>query len=998
MMRKFLLTTLGIAAMLAGVAPAATFGTRVPILGEATDLAIDQPRGVLYIADFTASRIERMNLVTLKLQAPILVDPNPGSMSLSPDGRWLLVAHFNNPQAGSSPPVNNHLTLIDLNSGNAQQSFATQDPPLAVSFGSDNQALVVTTTQFLLYNPGSNTATLLDTLSDIVAKTLPATDATLPLDITTVSVSRSADGNTILGVGGSTKAITFSYDAPSHTVNPGQIVVGNGDLGPRVVSLNHDGSVAMVGWIMLQSSLGITNFIPQSTNDFAIGTSLFDDSRGLIYAQIPATVGEAPVLQILSEDNLTVIQRLKLPENTTGKSALSADSNVMYSISQSGVLVLPVGSLNSVPRLVTSAPSVLLQGNFCDSSKITRTLKLTDPGGNATAFSFNPSNPAVTVSPSSGVVPATVTITVDPTAFSTIHGTATVDLGLSSSNAVNVVNPVSALFNHAEPNQRGTILEVPGTLVDILADPVRDRYYVLRQDNNTVLVYDGSNNTLLQTLRTDNVPTTLAISFDQQFLYIGHDAAETLAIYNLNDFSRLPDVSTAAGNGDVVHSLAVASNQIIATARDFTGLGHILLIDPVTLNATQPDAVGEWMNLIALGSVATAPASGTQAMVATPDGFTFLYDSSVGDFTVSRNDFTSLGGAYGSSPGIYVADNHALDGGLAPMVDLDTSLGSSSGFISIPGGAVRTGAVDSSSPGFAELIDFSTGAAILPTATVEAPLLPNPAGVMGAFVRSLVQLPFHNSFVSLSVSGLTLLAPNFAAPLPQPLITSVASAADGTSGVASGGLISVFGSNFSQSKIASSTVPLPTVLGNSCVLVNGLPISLLLVSPSLINAQLDDQTSGPSVMSIRTPQNVSPDFNFTVGSTAPAIFLNGQAGTATNLPNITRASNGLQVTASNPIHHGDSLTIYAVGLGLTSPPVAAGAVAPSNPLAAAVVQPVVVLNGVSLPITFAGLVPGQIGVYEIKVTVPAFTPLGLSVPLTITQGGLSQTVNVRVVN
>jgi DNA-binding beta-propeller fold protein YncE len=69
-------------------------------------------------------------------------------------------------------------------------------------------------------------------------------------------------------------------------------------------------------------------------------------------------------------------------------------------------------------------------------------------------------------------------------------------------------------------------LEVPGTLTDILADPARDRYYVLRQDNNTVLVYDGANNSLLRTLRTNNVPTTLAVSFDQKFLHIGHDASQ----------------------------------------------------------------------------------------------------------------------------------------------------------------------------------------------------------------------------------------------------------------------------------------------------------------------------------------------------------------------------------------------------------------------------------------------------------------------------------------
>ncbi len=995
MSRKFSLITLGILAGLACTAQTATFGIRVPIAGEATDLALDEPRGVLYIADFTASRIERMNLATFKLLQPIAVDPNPGSMSLSPDRLWLLVAHYDNPITGT--PTNNHLTLINLLNGNSQQTLALPDPPLAVMFGADNQALVVTTKQFLLYNPVTNTANLLETVANFTANTTPASDGTFPLDITTASVSRSGDANTIYGLAGSSQAVTFRYDVPSQTVNPGQIVVGNGNLGPRVVSLNQDGTKVMAGWIMLDRALGITNFIPQSSNQFSVGTTLFDDSRGLIYAQIPAVAKEPPVLQILAQDNLTVLQRLRLPENTTGKSAFSSDSSVMYSVSDSGVLVLPMGFLNSYARLTTSAPSVLLKGNFCDSSKISRTLTLNDPGGIPTTFSFAPATPGVTVSPSSGVTPATVTITIDPTAFAGLNGTQAIDLGLTSTQAVNVLDRVTALFNHAEPNQRGTILEVPGTLVDILPDPARDRYYVLRQDNNTLLVFDGANNTLLQTLRTNNVPTTMAISLDNQFLYIGHDASQTLAIYKLDDFTRQPDVSTAAGNGNVVHSLAVTTNNIIATSRDYTGQGHILLIDPVTLTATQPAKVGVWQNMVLPQSVVVAPPSGAQAMVASPDGFTFLYDAGVGDFTVSRDDFTLLQGSYAASAGLFEVDSHMLDGSLVPLFDVDSSRGPSSGFSFLQGG-VHTGAADATSPGYSERVDFSDGSAVLPTSLVESPLLPDPTTVMGNLIRSLAVLPFHNTFVSLSVSGLTLLASNYDAPLPQPVITSVTSAADGVSGVASGGLISIFGSNLSPSTIASSSVPLPTVLGNSCVLVNGTPISLLLVSYAQINAQLDNATSGPATISIRTPQNVSPDFNFTVGSTAPAVFLNGVSGTTTNLPSITRAANGLLVTPSNPIHQGDSLTIFAAGLGLTSPVVAAGAVSPSNPPAAAVVQPSVTLNGASLPVTFAGLAPGQIGVYEIQVNVPTSTPQGLSVPLIIAQDGKSQTVNVRVVH
>jgi uncharacterized protein (TIGR03437 family) len=993
MVRKLALATLAIAALSLGAAPPATFGIRVPIGGEATDLALDQWRGVLYIANFTASRIDRMDLATFKLQAPIHVDPNPVSMSISPDLRWLLVAHYDNPETGT--PTNNHLTLLDLVLG-TRQTLALPEPPLAVSFGADGQAFVVTTTEFLLYNPGSNTVGSLGTIASLGPLVTPVPDATFPPDITTASVSRSGDGMTIFGVGGSKQTITFIYDVASQMVTPGAIVLASGDLGPRAVSLNQDGSVVMVGWIMLNHG-AITNFVPQSTNKFSIGTSLIDDSRGEIYAQIPAADDEPPVLQVLAEDNLTVIQKLKLPENTKGKSIFNPQSSIMYSISDSGVLVLPVGYLDRMSRVTASVPSLLVRGNFCDSSPISRTFKVTDPGIVQSLFSFKPASPGVTVSPMVGITPATVTVTVDPSAFSALHGTQAVDLGLSSPDAINVIDPVSVLVNHPDPNQRGTILEVPGTLVDILADPVRDRYYVLRQDNNTLLVFDGTNNTQLKTLRTNNVPTSMAISFDHQYIYIAHDASQTLAIYNLDDFSRLPDVPTGAGNGNVFRSLAVANNLIIATSRDYKGQGHIVLIDPVTLTATQPDAVGLWVNKIAIGSVAVANQDGSQVMVATPDGFTFLYDAGVGDFTVSRQDSLGLTGAYAATGGIFSVGDQLLNGSLVPYLGLDTSSGQSSGMV-FSAGAVRTGAADSISPGFAERVNFLDGSAVLPTATVEAPLLPNPSSPMNVFIRTLAVLPFHNSFVSLSQSGLTLLAANYDSPLPQPLILSVASAADGISGAASGGLISITGNNLSTSPIASATAPLPTILGNSCVTVNGRPISLLMVSSSLINAQLDDSTIGLASMTVRTPQNVSPNFSFNVSANAPAVFLNGQAGDSTNLPAIYRVANGLLVTPSNPVRRSDSLNIFAAGLGLTSPVVAAGTVSPSNPLATAVPQPTVTLNGVGLPVTFAGLVAGQIGVYQISVTVPRSTPLGLSVPLTITQGGQSQTVKVRVVN
>ena len=56
------------------------------------------------------------------------------------------------------------------------------------------------------------------------------------------------------------------------------------------------------------------------------------------------------------------------------------------------------------------------------------------------------------------------------------------------------------------------------------------------------------------------------------------------------------------------------------------------------------------------------------------------------------------------------------------------------------------------------------------------------------------------------------------------------------------------------------------------------------------------------------------------------------------------------------------------------------------------------LDGAQLPVEFAGLVPGEVGVYQINVQVPfKGVRTGMQIPLTITQGGYTLTLSVRVV-
>src|SRR5947208_1552303 len=117
---------------------AATFGRVVPIGGHASDIALDESRGVLYIANFTANRIEVMSTADFSISRSINVAPQPGAISLSPDNQYLLVAHFGN--LATPDPSRNAVTLINLND-NTRQTFTTGDVPLSVTFLGDNTAM-----------------------------------------------------------------------------------------------------------------------------------------------------------------------------------------------------------------------------------------------------------------------------------------------------------------------------------------------------------------------------------------------------------------------------------------------------------------------------------------------------------------------------------------------------------------------------------------------------------------------------------------------------------------------------------------------------------------------------------------------------------------------------------------------------------------------------------------------------------------------------------------
>src|SRR5271157_3787647 len=130
----------------------ATFGSVVTTVGgHPADIALDESRGQLYIANFTALEIDVMSTKDQAIHSSIPLPSHPSALALSADSRYLVVTEYQN--GTSTPQGFDGVTVINLTS-NARQDFSTGDPALGVAFVRVGQnsglALIATTAGFYL--------------------------------------------------------------------------------------------------------------------------------------------------------------------------------------------------------------------------------------------------------------------------------------------------------------------------------------------------------------------------------------------------------------------------------------------------------------------------------------------------------------------------------------------------------------------------------------------------------------------------------------------------------------------------------------------------------------------------------------------------------------------------------------------------------------------------------------------------------------------------------
>jgi hypothetical protein len=449
-----------------------------------------------------------------------------------------------------------------------------------------------------------------------LAKTLPTNIDTFPTQVISAALSTNPDRTFVYGIADSgTAQAYYYYDARRGTLN-GYFMVAVPKPLPRV-SVAADGSFAMVGQYRMDPNANILAQFPNSLASLNIGGNAIDSKAGIIYAQnpsvsvttsattstgssssTPAAQTAPPVLSILDVENLLVKQSFSMPENITGRSILSAANDILYAVSDSGVMVFPVGRMNQQHRVVASVRDVVARGTFCNRNVITQTITVTDPGGGNTDFQLSTSTQGVTISPSSGITPAVVQVRVDPTVFQNQNGTVSVPLNLTSLTAVNLPPQIRLLINNRNPDQRGTFVNIPGYLTDLLADPVRNRFYIVAQDTDQVLVFDSTNYSQIASLKTSATPTQISFTFDRKYLLIGHDNAQQAWVYDLDTFERQAPIQFPSGH--YPRSIAESGKTILALVRNVAagGPGKIDRIDFAARRAIELPTLGIYNNSV----------------------------------------------------------------------------------------------------------------------------------------------------------------------------------------------------------------------------------------------------------------------------------------------------------------------------------------------------------------------------------------------------------------
>lgn len=216
---------------------------------------------------------------------------------------------------------------------------------------------------------------------------------------------------------------------------------------------------------------------------------------------------------------------------------------------------------------------------------------------------------------------------------------------------------------------------------------------------------------------------------------------------------------------------------------------------------------------------------------------------------------------------------------------------------------------------------------------------------------------------------------------PEIAAGGVVNAASFSPKIAPGSLFSIFGNSLATTTQAAASVPLPTSMSGTTVTVGGKPAPIVYISGGQINAQVPyEVTAGTAAVVVTVNGVASPAVNATVVAAAPGIFQFGdkRAVVQNEDYSVNTDVNGAKAESY--------VVAYLTGAGAAlDNPVATGAAAGSNPLSKSKTLVTASVNGVNVPVAFAGLTPSFVGLMQVNLKMPNL-PAG-NYPLVISLDG-----------
>ncbi len=201
----------------------------------------------------------------------------------------------------------------------------------------------------------------------------------------------------------------------------------------------------------------------------------------------------------------------------------------------------------------------------------------------------------------------------------------------------------------------------------------------------------------------------------------------------------------------------------------------------------------------------------------------------------------------------------------------------------------------------------------------------------------------------------------------------------------------------------ATTTPLPTKLSNVSVRLNDILAPLFFVGVGgaqgsgafQINYQVPYQLQpGLAKLEVLNNDVVVTTGYVIVGSVAPGVFTATATGKGQAVAvNQDFSLNGdpAQTPTAKPEARGRIVTLFANGPGgqFVNPAngqalmPASGAPIPASPIHATASAPIVTIGGMPATVTFSGLTPGLVGLWQLNVMIPANAPVGNAVPVEI---------------